>query len=159
MRGFSKQFREETYLKLPLNRDWEGVAKALAVHVAKQKSEWGGLVTKTTTLRYFDRIVLSYESVFLVFINTVLKRDDSVKNSMLSALGVQVAGPAAVSGAGFVFWLEDMHGGNSAVGLQAKYDAMPVAEQHRLQKLSNDFLLYYMEKIIGREFMTTIMDM
>ena len=138
------------------------MAKALAVHVAKQKSEWGGLVTKTTTLRHFDRIVLSYESVFLVFINTVLKRDDSVKNSMLSALGVQVAGPAAVSGAGFVFWLEDMHGGNSADGLQAKYDAMPVAEQHRcdwLQKLSNDFLLYYMEKIIGREFMTTIMDM
>ena len=100
--------------------------------------------------------------MFLVFINTVLKRDDSVKNSMLSALGVQVAGPAAVSGAGVVFWLEDMHGGKSADGLQAKYDAMSVAEQHRcdwLQKLSNDFLLYYMEKIIGREFMTTIMDM
>ena len=89
MRGFSKQFREETYLKLPLNRDWEGAAKALAVHVAKQKSEWGGLVTENTTLWHFDRIVLSYESVFLVFINTVLKRDDSVKNSMLSALGVQ----------------------------------------------------------------------
>jgi len=81
---------------------------------------------------------------------------------MLSVLGVQVAGPAAVSGAGFVFWFEDMHGGNSTAGLQAKFDAMPVAEQHRcnwLQSLSNDFLLYYMEKIIGREFMTTIMDM
>jgi hypothetical protein len=94
-------------------------------------------VTKTTTLRHFYRIVSSYESVFLIFINTVLKRDDSVKNSMLSALGVQVAGPDAVSGAGFVFWLEDMHGGNSAAGLLAKYDAMSVPKQHRCDWLQS----------------------
>ena len=101
MHGFGKQFREGTYLKLPLGRDWDGITKALATHIAKQKSKWGGLVSEKTTLRQVDRIVSSYESAFLVYMHSVLKKDDSVKNSMLLALGVTVAGPATVSGGGF----------------------------------------------------------
>lgn len=73
--------------------------------------------------------MLSYESAFLVYTNSVLKKDDSVKNSMLLALGVTVAGPAAVSGEGFVFCLEDMHGGKSDVVLQQKYNNMPESER------------------------------
>ena len=79
MRGFGKQLREETYLELPLDRDWDGITKALATHIVKQKSEWGGLISEKTTLCQFNRIVSSYESAFLVYINSVLKKDDSVK--------------------------------------------------------------------------------
>ena len=104
MCGFDKQFREETYLKLPLGRDWDGIIKILVMHIAKKMREWAGLVSEKTTLCQFDRIVLSYESAFLVYINSVPNKDDSIKYSILSALGVTVAGPATVGGEGFVFW-------------------------------------------------------
>ena len=103
MRGFGKQFREETYLKLPPGRDWDGVTKSLAAHTATQKSEWKIFVRKKTIHFQFDRTVLICKSVFLVYINTFLKKKNSVKNSMLLTLGFQVAGPAAVSGASFIF--------------------------------------------------------
>ena len=47
---------------------------------------------------------------------------------MMSALGVTVAGPAAVSGECVIFWLEYMHGGKSDAVLQEKYDAMSESE-------------------------------
>ena len=81
---------------------------------------------------------------------------------MLSALGVTVAGPAAVSSKCFVFWPKDMHGGKSDVVLQEKYNAISESERNRcdwLQKVTNQFLLYYMEKILGALFMTTIKDL
>ena len=81
---------------------------------------------------------------------------------MLLALRVTVAGPAAVSGEGFIFWLEDIHRGKSDAVLQEKYNAMSESEQNRcnwLQKVADLFLLYYMEKILGGRFMTTIKDL
>ena len=90
------------------------------------------------------------------------KKDYSVKHSMLSALEVTVAGPTAASGEGFVFWLECMHGGKSDSELQEKCNAMSESEQNRcdwLQKVANQFLLYYMEKILGALFMTTTKDL
>ena len=62
-------------------------------------------------------------------------------------MGVAVAGPAQSSGTGFVFLLQDMHGGRDEPRLQAKYDAMSEAEKSRcdwLQSLATKFLLYHM---------------
>ena len=100
MQGFNKQFREENYFKKPLDREW--VIKTLTTHVERQKKEWGGLVSKKNDPRQFNRIVVSYESLTLEFINTVPKKDHSVKNGMLSSLGVAIAGPVQVSGVYFL---------------------------------------------------------
>ena len=106
-------------------------------------------MSKRTSPCQFDRIVTAYESLTLVYMNTVLKKDNSVKNGMLSSMGVAVAGPAQSSGAGFVYLLQDMHGGRDEPGLQEKYGAISKAEKARcdwLQSLANRFLLYHMEK-------------
>ena len=74
MRGFNKQFREETYFKKPLDREWD--IRTLVAHIERQKKKQGGSVLKKTSPRQFDRIVSAYEYLTLVFMNTVLKKDD-----------------------------------------------------------------------------------
>ena len=71
----------------------------------------------------------AYGPLTLVLINTVLKKDDSVKNGMLSSIGVAVAGPAQSSGARCAFWLQAMHGGRDEPELQAKYDTTTAPER------------------------------
>ena len=58
--------------------------------------------------------------------------------------------------------MEGMHGRKKDPKLQRKYNAMPEPEQNRcdwLQKLSNQFLLYYIERILGSQCITTIKDL
>ena len=160
MKGFTNRYREETYFKRPLGREW--TVKTFAPFVLKMKADHGGIVTKQTTPREFARIVKLYESFWLDHLNLLLRKDDAVKNGMLAALGVAVAEtPAANMGAGFIFWQDDPHGGDNSPEMQARFDALPQSEQDRcdwLQKSYNDFLLYFMEKIIGARLMTSLRD-
>lgn len=80
--------------------------------------------------------------------NIVLKKDDSVKNNMLSSMGAAIAGPAQSSGAEFIFWLANVYRAKQEAGLKAKYDAMTAPERVRcdwLQNLASAFLLYHMK--------------
>ena len=100
MQSFGKRFKKETHVKKPLNRTW--TVKLLDKHLAKQSSEWGGVITKDTSIQNYDDIIDSYENVWYQKVNTILKTDTAVKNDMLTAMGVaQAAAAQAATGAGY----------------------------------------------------------
>jgi hypothetical protein len=161
MKGFTDHYRDETNFKRPLGRVWE--VKTFATFVTKMSTEHGGMINLQTTPRTFSRVVGLYEAFWLDHMNVLLRKDTGIRNGMLAALGVAVAGaaPAANLGAGLIFWQADPHGGNQLPAMQVRFNAMEQAEQDRcdwLQTTFNKFLLYFMEKIIGSRLMTSLRD-
>ena len=160
MQSFGKRFKKETHFKKPLGRTW--TVKLLEKHLTKQSSEWGGVVTKYTSVRDYDNIIDSYENVWYQKVNTLLKSDTAVKNDMLTAMGVAQAGAAqAASGTGYIFWTKDRTGDNNAPGMQGEYDALTQPEQERctwLQETTTEFHNYYVDNIVGRKILSGIKD-
>ena len=115
MQSFGKRFEKETHFKKPLNRTW--IVKLLDKHLTKQSAEWGGIITKDTSIQNYDDIIDSYENVWYQKVNTLLKTDTAVKNDMLTAMGAaQPAAVQAATGAGYIFWTKDRCSDNNGPG-------------------------------------------
>ena len=98
MKGFTDHYREETNFKRPLGREW--IVKTFTAFVTKMTVDHGGMITHTTTPRTFSRVVSLYEAFWLDHMNVLLRKDDAIRNGMLAALGVAVAGAAPVANLG-----------------------------------------------------------
>ena len=103
MQSFGKRFKQETHFKKPLSRTW--TVKLLEKHLTKQSADWGGVITKDTSIQNYDDIIDSYENVWYQKVNTLLKTDTAVKNDMLSAMGAaQAVAVQAATGTEYIFW-------------------------------------------------------
>jgi len=158
MESFEKRFRKETHFKKPLSRDW--TVKAFETHLKRQMAEWGGEITKSTSVRQYELIISSYESLWVTWTNTLLRTDTAVKNGMFAAMGIAVGAQQGM-GAGFIFFTKDPCSDVVDPALQAEFNLMSPQEQDRcdyLQKLCTSFHCYHSDKIVDAKIWAGIRD-
>ena len=121
MESFDKRFKKETHFKKPLSRDWS--VKSFDSHLKRQKEEWGGQITKLTSVRQYEDIISNYESLWYTWKNSLLRTDTAVKNGMFAAMGL-AQGANQDMGAGHIFFAKDPTGDLVDAALQAEFDTM-----------------------------------
>ena len=73
-----------------MGRIWR--VKTSATFVTKMIIDHGGMITHKTTPRKFARVVSLYEAFWLDHMKVLSRKDNAIRNGMLAALGVAVAG-------------------------------------------------------------------
>ena len=117
----------------------------------------GGRITSETTLRQANKIVKKYDSICFLFVEQLVRKDMTVKRTMLGSLEVLAESDAATreAGAGQVYWATDPTGDNEET--QAVFDDLDEREQSMVIWLQNTLTaveLYFSKEILDDDRLT-----
>ena len=159
MDEFRARFKEETYFKKPQGREWD--ISALKTFVKTTLPTLGGVVTKNTGIREWNRIIEKYENIIFEFINQLMSkgRDSALTNSMVAAMGSGSGERSTMLGEGYMFWCKDRTGDDPSPDMQARFEAMAQEQQECcdwLQSFSREAHLYYVDQIIDEKLRSSL---
>ena len=102
------EYEPEIGFPKPLDRDLK-IPELKKYTSGKEFLALGGQITSETTLRRANKIAKEYDSICFRFVEQLVRKDMTVKRTMLGSLEVLAESDAATreAGAGQVYWATD----------------------------------------------------
>ena len=122
------EYEPEIAFPKPLDRDLK-ITELKKYTTGKDFLALGGRITSETTLQRANKIVKEYDAICFRFVEQIVRKNMTVKRTMLGSLEVLADSDAATreAGAGQVYWATDPTGDNEET--QAVFDELDEREQ------------------------------